>query len=125
MEQVESGHAVETMPLFDQHPIQKGLKMKNKKIKQVHKTKEEKSKKIEELESVINDPEKCRMIAKIFKWILPEGKAVFASLPNSIHERGKSYLLKKRRKAELLEELTEEQRSKIKEVLVLSDLIVN
>jgi len=93
--------------------MQKMLKMGKKKIKQVHhKTKEERLKKIEELESVINDPEKCRMITKIFKWTLSDAKAVFASFPNLIHEGGKLYLLEKRRKAEL----TEEQRNKIEEV---------
>lgn len=79
-----------------------------------HRSSEEKLRELDELESMMKDPDQRRKIEKLIRWIRPEGKGVQAMFPSIVAKAFQENIAKKRIKAKL----TEDQRASIKEVYI-------
>lgn len=83
-------------------------------------TTEEKQREMEELESMIKDPEQCRKIVKIIKLVTPDIKRYTKVVPNFIEIKLKTAIKKKKAKAAL----TKDQKESIKKVSLKCNSIV-
>eukprot|EP00826_Nyctotherus_ovalis_P009155 TRINITY_DN12405_c0_g1_i8.p1 TRINITY_DN12405_c0_g1~~TRINITY_DN12405_c0_g1_i8.p1 ORF type:complete len:326 (-),score=34.72 TRINITY_DN12405_c0_g1_i8:880-1857(-) len=78
------------------------------------KTPEEKLKDIEDIEKMVNDPDQCRRITKLIKWVVVDSSKALKAFPDFIKVAFNK--ISKRKKAEAI--LTKEQRACIKQVLI-------